>query len=105
MVEQAPTERRQHPRRTLHISARLLHELSERTFPCRCADASAGGAKLLVPARVPVAVGHAVRILPCESTSDRISDDLHVQATVVRVDRQSLLAEGHLTVGVRFETA
>jgi hypothetical protein len=105
MVDVVRQERRQHPRQLLGSSARVVLLAANRDFPCLCADVSAGGARLLVPAAMPVGVGHAVRLT---DFSGRISPMTGLAtsdpaATVVRVDRQSLLNEGVVTVGLRFQ--
>lgn len=105
MVDAAPAERRQHQRRTVVVTARLAHDPSGRSFPCQCVDISSGGARLLVPATMPVREGHVVQIEPAEALADQLGGLAvrELAAAVVRVDRDSLLAGGHLTVGVRFQ--
>jgi hypothetical protein len=84
----------------------MLHVASRRTFPCRFVDASAGGARLLVPARTPVAAGHKVSLLPLNGhVAENADEDYFGPAVVVRVDRDSLLKLGQVTLGVRFEEA
>lgn len=104
MADAAPVDRRQHERHSFEVTCRLAHDRSRRSFPCRCVDASAGGAKLLVPATMPVRAGHVVHIEPAEATTDPVRGfgEGEVTATVVRVDRQSLLTHGHVVVGVSF---
>lgn len=85
--------------------ARLVHVPSGQRVPCHCADASAGGARLLLPARTPVAVGHEVQVVMPESAARHLPElgGPNVNARVVRVDRESLLTAGQITVGVVFE--
>jgi hypothetical protein len=104
MVEAARFERRRHERRVLNSPAQVVHPASGRTFGCRCGDASADGAGLMVPMTMPVQVGHAVQILPPEPLASQLQDvtGSTVTATVVRIDRERLLLAGHVWIGVQF---
>ena len=105
MVQSVPVDRRQHARQAVEVAGRLDHDTSGRGFRCRCVDVSAGGARLRVPAAAPVRAGHVVHLRGVEALTDhvgaRAGDDL--AATVVRVDRRDLPADGDITVAVRWE--
>lgn len=106
MVDVTPMERRKHPRRTANIAAHVIHDPTGRTFPCRIVDASATGAMLLVPLSMPVRAGHTLEIQPNEPLVSELSDlsGLTSRATVIRVDRDRMILEGHIAIGVRFES-
>ncbi len=59
---------------------------------------------MYVPASAPVQPGHPIRLnlsgIPLPELGGFSQDAL--QATIVRVDRKSLLPSGHLAIGVRF---
>jgi c-di-GMP-binding flagellar brake protein YcgR len=99
-------ERRTHPRHAVARSVQFWHAPSRRSFPARSADLSLGGMKVCLPAAVPAIPGHAVRLRIGEA--DGGAGDLlglagrDLDATIVRVDRNALLAEGYVTVGVQF---
>ena len=107
MSADAPTERRRHPRHPLATSVEIFHGLSQRAFPGRCADISAGGLKMYVPAATPVQPGHPIRLSIAAVSRPEFAGlgDGPVEATIVRVDRDALLKTGHLAVGVRFASA
>lgn len=106
MVDVAPQERRQHTRQAVGAVARLAHA-DGRDFPCLCADASPGGARLLVPAAMPVRVGRAVRLIDPAGRVGQLAGlaSNPLPATIVRVDRRTLLTDGAITVGVHFQPA
>ena len=96
-------ERRRHPRYPLCTSVEFFHGPSQRDFPGRCVNISAGGMRMAVPARTPVQPGHPIRIdLGTVPLTEFADHGPAVGGTIVRVDRDSLLASGHLTVAVRF---
>ena len=104
MTAETFVERRQHPRFPLAISVQFHHPPSSRDFPGRCSDISEGGLLMLVPAATPLQPGHVIRL-----DLGRVSrpEFAHFgggprHATIVRVDRQSLLEDGYLAVGIRF---
>ena len=105
MVEVAPLGRRRHCRYPVGASADLAHEPSRRAFPCRLADASAGGALVLVPIHAPLRPGHRVVLRPREPLASQLASltGKAIPATVVRVDRQALLTDGCVGVGIRFD--
>ena len=104
MIETPRTERRQHQRYPVATSVQFYHGPSQRDFPGRCCDISAGGMLMHVPATTPIQPGHTLRLsmsaLPRPEFAKIAGQPL--QATVVRVDRQSLVTTGHVAVGVRF---
>lgn len=107
MVDVVRQERRRQLRRPLGASMRIIMLPANRDFPCLCADLSATGARLLVPAAMPVGVGHTVRLA---DSSGRVSElaglaTSDAMGTIVRVDRQSLFSEGVVTVGLCFQAS
>ena len=100
----APVERRGNQRYSVQATARLQHDASERSFPCQCTDVSLGGARLLVPATMPVRAGHDVHLTGAGGFTDNVHDlgPGELAAVVVRVDREHILADGHVEVAVRF---
>jgi hypothetical protein len=102
MVDLAPVERRRQARQATRLTSRVAHEQSGRSFACEVVDASANGARLLVPVTMPVSVGHHIHIDPGGTTPEKVpawvGRDLN--AKVVRVDRETLLEAGRITVGV-----
>jgi len=62
---------------------------------------------LHVPANTPVQAGQAVRLtlglVACEHLCDLSEQEL--VATIARVDREALLAEGMVGIGVHFDGA
>ena len=100
----ASTERRKHPRHPLSTSVQLLHGPSGRELPGRCENISAGGLLMHVPATSPVRPGQTVRLNVGSINRpefERLGEG-PVDATIVRVDRNALLAGGHLAIGGRF---
>ena len=100
MTAKPSVERRQHRRFPLTTSVQFYHAPSQRDFPGRCADISAGGMLMYVPATTPLQPGHSVNRPEFANLGDS-----PVEATIVRVDRQALLQAGHLAVGLRFAQA
>jgi len=105
MVQSVPLDRRKHARKAVEATARLAHDTSGRGFRCRCVDISAGGARLLVPAAAPLRAGHAIHLQGAEALAEyvgaRPADVL--AATVVRVTRRDLPADGDITVAVQWQ--
>jgi len=104
-VATAPTtERRRHVRHPVAAGTRFHHDASRRDFPARCANASAGGALMYVPAGAPLRTGHSIRLhTPRFDQADLATvSERDVDAEVVRVERDTLLSEGQVAVGVRF---
>ncbi len=95
MVDALPLERRAYPRRAAEQWGILFHLASGHSFRCRFVDVSAAGARLVVPPGMPVRAGQAVRL---ESPGPEGG-----AATVVRVQRETLVQVGGVTVAVRFD--
>jgi len=98
-------ERRQHQRHPLITSVLFYHGPSQREFPGRCVDISNGGLQMCVPAASPLQPGHPIRLTMGGVSRPEFAglSEKAVNATVVRVERKTLLTDGHLAVGVRFE--
>jgi len=107
MAETEPTEQRMHPRYPLATSVEFFHGPSQREFPARCANISLGGLKMYVPVATPVRPGQAIRLAISGLSRPEFArlGTGPVHATIVRVDRQAMIAEGDLAVGVRFALA
>lgn len=107
MIDKPVKERRVSPRYQLAAGVQFFHGPSGRNLPARCVDISRGGLLMYVPAASPVKPGHAVRLTLGAIGLPDIAclSGIPLQGTIVRVDRGSLLAEGHLAVGVRFAQA
>lgn len=107
MGSTAPPERRKHQRYPLATSVEFHHGPSQRSFPARCVDISAGGMLMYVPAATPVQPGHPVQVTIGSVSRPEFAglSERPVDATIVRVDRQALLSAGHLAVGLRFAHA
>lgn len=100
-------ERRQHPRYPLATSVQFFHGPSRHDYPGRCRDLSDGGLLMYVPAASPVQPGHPIRLTVGSVSRPEFSrlSERPLDATIVRVDRDELLASGYLAVGVRFAMA
>ncbi len=107
MIDSPLRERRINTRYQLATGVRFLHGLSQRDFPARCVDISKSGLLMYVPASAPVKPGHAVRLTLGGVDLDELAglSDATVDGTIVRVNRQTLLANGYVAVGVRFAQA
>ena len=98
-------ERRATVRAATPAAAELTHPVSGKPVAARCRDVSRGGAGLILPARFPVRIGQTVSLAVIDAPD---ADDLGCfdsdtrPATVVRIDRESFLASGHVAVGVAF---
>jgi len=100
-------DRRSHPRYPLATSIQFFHGPTQRDFPARCVDISLGGMLMFVPAATPVQPGQPVRVAVGGLSRPEFAPigQKPLDATIVRVDRQKLLDEGHLAVGLRFAQA
>ena len=105
MSEQSSTERRRHPRHPLATSVQFYHGPTQRDFPGRCVNVSAGGMLMYVPPNIPVQVGHPLRLTAAGASRPEFAGlrGQTVDATITRVDREKYLS-GHLGVAVRFAT-
>ena len=103
MSQTRSMERRINQRYPLRTSVEFQHGPSQRGFPGRCVDISSGGMRMSVPATTPVQPGHPICVeLGTVPLTKFAGQAKPVDGTVVRVDRDSFLAGGFLTVGVRF---
>jgi c-di-GMP-binding flagellar brake protein YcgR len=100
-------DRRQHARHPLTTSVQFFHGPSRREFPARCANISAGGLMMYVPAATPVQPGQPIRVNIGDVSRPELAGlgDGPRDATIVRVNRDALFIAGHLAVGVRFGSA
>ena len=104
MCAMPSTDRRQHPRYPLPTGLQFVHGPSRREFPARCVDISAGGMLMYVPPAVPALPGQVVRLTVGGLNRPEFANlgENPIDATIVRVDRKSLLSMGHLAVGLKF---
>jgi hypothetical protein len=107
MSKKESADRRRHRRFVAANNVHFMHLPSRGSFPGRCANISAGGLMMYVPAATPVQPGQAVRLTVSQSGERELVSfgGKQLDATVVRVDRRALLAGGHLAVGVQFGQA
>ncbi|MFP4141253.1 MAG: PilZ domain-containing protein [Planctomycetota bacterium] len=107
MSDASAKDRRAHQRFPLATSVQFHHAQSRRDFPGRSVDLSGGGMLMYVPATAPVHTGQTIKLnlghVPISEVPDFAGRD--VNATVVRVDRNTLLSSGHIAVGVHFHRA
>jgi hypothetical protein len=82
----------------------FYHEASGENYVGRCVDLSEGGLLMYVPVRVPIQVNQVVRLTPKGESLPEFAGQAEtpIEATIVRVDRHSLLTMGHVAVGVKF---
>ena len=97
--------RRRHVRHPQPASLEFEHLTSGECYVGRCVDLSEGGLLMYVPARVPIQVNQVVQLTPKGAGLPEFpgNGEAPIEATVVRVDRHSLLTMGHVAVGVRFK--
>ncbi len=97
-------DRRKHARHPLPTSVEFHHGPSHRDFPGRCVDLSKGGMLMYVPASTPVQPGDSLRVQLGSMNRPEFAElgAAPVEASIARVNRQSLLDVGYLAVGVRF---
>jgi c-di-GMP-binding flagellar brake protein YcgR len=100
-------ERRQHQRHPLATGVQFYHGPTQREFPARCVDISAGGMLMYVPVTIPVQPGQPIRLTVGGGTRPEfaVMTERPLNATIVRVDRRKLLSAGHIAVGVKFAEA
>ncbi len=100
-------DRRKHPRHPLATGVQFYHGPSQREFPGRCVDVSEGGMLMYVQPTTPIKPGDITRVALGSAGRPEYASfgQRPVDATVVRVDRNSLLTLGHIPVGVKFMTA
>jgi len=104
MSDTPSADRRQHQRYPLATSVQFYHGPSQREFPGRCIDISHGGMLMYVPAKTPVQPGHPIRLSVGSVSRPEFAglSETPLEATIVRVNRNALLAAGYVAVGVRF---
>ena len=107
MGQTESTEKRVHPRYPLATNVEFFHGPSQRQFPARCSNISLGGLKMYVPVATPVRAGQPIRLAISGLRRPEFArlGTGPVHATIVRVDRQAMIDEGDLVVGVRFAQA
>lgn len=104
-TEQASaSERRTTPRYNVGTRVQFYHDPTQRDFPGRSVDISAGGMLMYVPATVPVHSGQRVKVSVGLGGKPEFADlsQRPIDATIVRVDRNPLLSSGHIAVGLQF---
>lgn len=98
------SERRTQPRFPDTTRVQLNHVATDRDIPARCRDMSRSGMYLHVPANAPVQAGQTVRLtlgsVACEPLCDL--SERQLAATIARVDREALVSEGMVGIGVHF---
>lgn len=104
MNQPSGADRRVHQRFPLATNLSFHHGPTQRDFPGRSVDVSHGGMLMYVPATVPLHAGQYLRVsLGGTPGAEFVGlNDEPVEATVVRVDRNPLVAAGHIAVGVQF---
>lgn len=89
------------------MGIQFYHGPSQREFPGRTVNVSRTGTLMQVPATTPLRVGQTIRlnvsVIPHPQFGDFHQDP--IDATIVRVDRGSLIATGQVAVGIRFATS
>lgn len=110
MIDAPSAERRQHRRIPRVVNVEIEHPIAGCNIPARTLDISDGGMLISVPPSAPVASGQAVSIRASQDSLPRLpkasdpSSRETLEATIVRVDRNALLANGQLQVGIRLES-
>ena len=104
MARSENPDRRKHARHPLATTVQFYHGPSRREYPARSVDVSHGGMLMYLPASVPVARGHAIRVTIGSHARPELAElsNRPLDATVVRVDRRKVVNLGHLPVGIRF---
>ena len=104
MSQTSGIDRRLHPRYPLTESVEFFHAPTKRNFPAFCRDISHSGMLMYVPAATPVAPGQSVRLRLAEVLLPALAElaGKVIHATIVRVDRRSLLSAGQVALAVRF---
>ncbi len=111
MGQMLSADRRLHKRYPLAAALRFHHQPSRRDYPARCVDASQGGLMMHAPARAPLKPGQVIRLtLSAPAGTEEAGGppglaglaERPIDATIIRIDRQTLLKEGCLGVGVQF---
>jgi c-di-GMP-binding flagellar brake protein YcgR len=97
-------ERRVAQRYSVPARVQFYHDPTQRDFPGRTVDISSSGMLMYVPATVPVHPGQKVKVCVGVQGPDQLGQlaETPIQGTIVRVDRNPLLAVGNIAVGVQF---
>lgn len=109
MKDAPSSERRQHNRIPRVVHVQLRDPIAEKGIPARTLDISDGGMRVSVPSTAPLAEGQSVSIHVSQNVLPRLpkgTDPYNadtLQAQIVRVDRNALLSEGQLQVGVKLD--
>ena len=104
MAESTFAERRLHQRHPLATSIQFFHGPAQRDFQGRCVDISFSGMKMYVPPNVPAHVGQPIRITlgSVHRPEFSVLNEEPQDATIVRVNRDQMVSDGHMGVAVRF---
>ena len=103
MNQEDNSERRQHPRFKLVTKVDFHHGPTDRDFPAKSVDISAGGMMMYLPATVPVHKGQSVNVTVGSSDSPEFAGlDETIFGKITRVDREPLLATGNIAISVKF---
>jgi len=107
MTPAGSVDRRQHRRRPLATAVQSYHGPSQLEFTARSVDISEGGLLIHVPARLPIKPGDVLQITLSDVPNPEFADLIGrtIDATVVRVNRQSLLSVGYVSVGLSLPAA
>ncbi len=110
MIDAPSAERRQHRRIPRVVNVEIEHPAAGCNIPARTLDISDGGMLVSVPPTAPVTEGQPVSIRASQNALPRLpknsdpSSRETLDATIVRVDRNALLASGQLQVGIKLES-
>ena len=97
-------ERREHPRFKLVAKVEFHHEPTDRDFPAKSVDISAGGMMMYLPATVPVQTGQLINVTVGSLDNPEFAGlDETIYGTITRVDREPLLATGNIAISVQFD--
>ncbi|MFP4355917.1 MAG: PilZ domain-containing protein [Phycisphaerae bacterium] len=103
-MSQTQSERRRAQRYSVGTRVQFYHNPTRRDFPGRSVDISSSGMLMYVPATVPVHPGQKVDVSVGTGSKPEFAElsTKRIQGTIVRVDRNPLLAIGNIAVGVQF---
>ncbi len=101
-------ENRRANRFEVDCSLRFSHLPSSKSLRARCLNISESGALLLVPMHIPVIEGQNVELFFSQNAFNLVLEagftppGSNFQATVARIDRQALLEEAGIRIGLEF---
>ncbi len=103
-MSQSQSERRTAQRYSVGTRVQFYHDPTRRDFPGRSVDISSNGMLMYVPATVPVHPGQTVKVSVGTGGKPEFAElsQKRIDARIVRVDRNPLLAVGNIAVGVQF---